>query len=155
MNRLNLLTALTLTVAATLGSCDRNVVFDRYVPVSSEGWMREDTLSFGLRPVGSGGDYVEEIGLRANGRYPFANLTMVVVQTVHPSKATYTDTLSVRLVDEAGETMGRGVSVYQFRFPLRCVNLAPGDSLDVHIHHAMKRETLEGIVDVGMRVAGR
>lgn len=141
-----------LTVAATVMSCNRKTVYDRYQPVAQEGWNKDDTLVFTVRPVKQGGVFKEEVGLRTTGDYPFMGLCLIVEQTVLPSAVTRCDTLNCRLTSDDGNVKGRGVSCYQYRFHLTNITLADGDSLCVRIRHNMRRETLPGITDVGMRI---
>ena len=141
-----------LTVAATVMSCNRKTVYDRYQPVAQEGWNKDDTLVFTVRPVKQGGVFKEEVGLRTTGDYPFMGLCLIVEQTVLPSAVTRYDTLNCRLTSDDGNIKGRGVSCYQYRFHLTNITLADGDSLCVRIRHNMRRETMPGITDVGMRI---
>ena len=52
-------------------------------------------------------------------------------------------------MDAKGNSMGVGMSYYQFRFPIRELPLHRADSVVVKIRHDMKREILPGISDVG------
>ena len=141
-----------LTVAATVMSCNRKTVYDHYQPVAQEGWNKDDTLTFTVRPLAKGGVFKEEIGLRTTGDYPFMGLCLIVEQTVLPSDVTRCDTLRCSLTGDDGNVKGRGLSCYQYRFHLTNITLADGDSLRVRIRHNMRRENLPGITDVGIRM---
>ena len=140
--------------AALLAACDRHTVYNRYEHTPVAGWEKNDTLVFNTEPMAQTGQYIEEIGLRINGSYPFTGLSLIVEQTVYPSKDTRSDTLSCSLIDEDGNAKGRGVSHYQYMFHLTTLKLNHGESLHIAIRHDMKREILPGISDVGIRLRG-
>lgn len=159
--RLILLINLLLTVAAAMMSCNRKTVYDRYESTPVEGWERNDTLTFLIEPAENEKHkernitqtvYKEEVGLRINSTYPFMSLSLIVEQTALPSCVTRNDTLNCRLVSADGRVKGRGVNCYQYLFHLTDITLAQDDSLCIRIRHNMKRETLPGISDVGIRL---
>lgn len=152
MNRHKLIVALALTVATALASCNRKTVYNHYQHTSAAGWEKDDTLTFEGIAIPEGGVYTEEIGLRTGSDYPFQSLTFIIEQTVSPSGDTRSETFTAHLMSEDGETLGHGVSLYQYRFPFRSLTLQEGDTLSIRIHHDMKRETLPGIFDVGMKL---
>lgn len=140
-------------------SCDRKTVYDRYEPVPADGWEKNDTLTFCVRPAlhGKADDsesitYKEEVGLRINSHYPFTGLSLIVEQTAMPADVTRNDTLNCRLINNDGKMKGRGVSNYQYSFHLTNITLAKGDSLRIRIRHNMKQEMLPGISDVGIKL---
>jgi gliding motility-associated lipoprotein GldH len=61
--------------------------------------------------------------------------------------------LDCDLIDEHGNAMGQGVSQYQYRFPLKTLQLHRGDSLHVSVHHDMNREILPGITSIGIKLS--
>lgn len=149
-------TLLTLMVAVAsavvLSACVGNVVYDKYASTMVEGWERSDTLVFGVPSLKSSGRYRQEIGLRINSAYPFTALSLLVERTVEPGHRVSLDTLNCRLYDGKGNTLGNGVSYFQYDFILSEDDLQQGDSLNVRIHHIMMREILPGISDIGLRL---
>ncbi len=135
-------------------SCHQGTVFNQYESTSVRGWERNDTISFQTEAVPEAGSYVEEVGVRISGDYPFMAVSLIVEQTVLPSGKTYTDTLACELIDENGKaTGGNGVNHYQYLFPLNTLQLQKGESVHVSIRHCMKREILPGILDIGLKVS--
>ena len=135
-----------------LASCQQHTVYHHYEHTPLTGWEKNDTLAFMTDPMPADGNYTEEIGLRISADYPFMGLYLVVEQTVLPSNEVRHDTLSCSLIDEKGNTMGNGISHYQYLFHLTTLSLKKGDRLYVAIRHDMKREILPGIADVGVRI---
>lgn len=108
-----------LAVALLSASCDRKTIYDNYEHTPVNGWEKNDTLTFAIDSVEQEGEYVEEIGVRINGLYPFMSLSLVVQQTVLPMGKTYDTTLNCKLIDQNGRAKGSGISCYQYSFPLK------------------------------------
>ncbi|MBQ9671765.1 MAG: gliding motility lipoprotein GldH [Prevotella sp.] len=147
------LSILWITVALTMVGCNRKTIYSRYQPTPLEGWEPNDRLTFSIEPMKTAGCYEEIVGLRTTSDYPFMRLTLIVEQELFPTHQLMVDTIDVPIVDEDGAILGNGVSTFQYTFPLRRLDLNQGDSLQVSIHHFMKRELLPGISDVGFAVA--
>ena len=88
-----------LAVALVLTGCSRKVVYSHYEPTPIDGWEKNDTLSFTVVPIRHEGMYLEEVGLRTSGIYPFTGLTLIVEQRATPSGMMRSDTLHARLID--------------------------------------------------------
>lgn len=155
MNKPKLTAVLALAVAMLFVACDRKTVFDSYDHTPINGWEKNDTLTFAIDSVRQSGEYVEEIGVRINGLYPFTSLSLFVQQTVLPSGKTYDMTLNCRFTDRKGKNKGNGISYYQYSFPMKAIQLETGDSLRVAIRHNMKREILPGVSDIGLKLTKR
>ncbi len=100
----------------------------------------------------SSGYYSEEIGLRISEGYPFMKLNLIVEQTIMPSRQTRSDTIQCNLIDQQSNVKGKGISSYQYRFPLTTLELKEGEQLYIAVRHDMKREILPGISDIGIRL---
>lgn len=131
-------------------SCKRNVVYHHYQHTSIVGWERNDTISYAVPRLKASGIYSINVGLRVTNDYPFTGLSLVVERKVYPSKDIRVDTLNCMIMDSKGNVEGKGVSYYQYDFPLSTLRLEKGDSLSLVVRHAMKREILPGISDVGI-----
>lgn len=159
--RRNKLTSLAmLAVALLVMACNGNTVYHQYEHTPVEGWERTDTLHYTVENIKATADYQEEIGLRINGSYPFTSLFLVVEQHIRPgiqnlaslNETLRKDTINCKLVDQEGNIKGRGINYYQYNFMLTMLHLNVGDTLDIRIHHNMRREILPGISEVGIRL---
>lgn len=149
----NSVVALFVAVTAIVAGCNRHeVLYSHYEPIDAEGWNREDGAVFNLSSVPDRGCYAIETGLRTYSTYPFRNLSLVVRIMAVPSGLERNDTLNVLLADEEGNTLGQGVSHYQYNFGLPDMNLQAGDSLHIVVTHNMRRLSLPGISDVGITI---
>ena len=142
-----------IIAATVLPSCNERRVYDRYEHTPLSGWEKNDTLRFDITRLTADGVYSTSLGLRATVSYPFVGLTLIVEQRLVPADTTFTDTVRCELTDAIGKTRGKGLSCYQFRFPLREMRLSKGDSLHIRVRHDMKREMLPGISDVGISLS--
>ena len=149
--RNRLVLSVTLMVIL-LTACTQKTVYHHYQHISTEGWERQDVVDFQIAPIKTSGNYQEEIGVRMQQDFPFTSMSVLVQQTIYPSMQYHYDTLECQFMDQQGKVMGDGISYYQYRFPLKTIALKEGDSLAVSIYHIMKRETLPGITDVGLKL---
>lgn len=134
-------------------ACQLDTAYNHYEPTPLSGWERNDTLIYHVGPIRQDGHYIEEIGLRINGDYPFKSLNLIVEQRILPSGYMHRDTLSCSVFDEQGIAKGRGVSHYQYLFHLTTLSLHKDDRLHIAIRHDMKREILPGISDIGVKLS--
>ena len=141
-----------LAVALAVAGCDRKTIYHHYEPTSLSGWEKDDTLFFSMKPATQAVILHRVIELRTDDSYPFRNLSLIVEQTTFPSQLIRRDTLDCQLMTPDGIVLGWGVTLHQYRFRLPDISLTEGDSLCLSIHHNMRRETLPGIADVGIRM---
>lgn len=133
-------------------ACDTDVMYDSFLHIPADGWEKSDTLNFDVPKAKEDGLYRLEIGLRTTSAFPFTSLTFVADQFIEPGHRLTSDTLNCRLSDDKGNTLGNGISLYQYRYILNDVNLCCGDSLRICVRHIMKRETIPGISELGIKI---
>ncbi len=134
-------------------SCTGNKVYDHYDHTPIAGWEKIDTLKFDVPPLKKSGLYATSMGLRINNSFPFISMTLIVEQTVLPANRTVIDTINCPLTDKNGRVRGKGIGLYQYRFPVSVMTLHENDSLHITVRHNMKREILPGVSDVGIELA--
>jgi gliding motility-associated lipoprotein GldH len=137
--------------AAIVSACDENIVYDSYAHTPFYGWEKNDTLRYHVSPLHDSGSFSEVVGIRINRNYPFTSLSLVVEQHILPGFRHHVDTLRCEFIPN-DHLRGQAVSYSQYDFPLRTLDLRRGDSLEVTIRHAMKREILLGISDIGFKM---
>lgn len=142
-----------IIAATALQFCNESKVYDKYDHTPLSGWEKNDTLRFDIPRLTADGMYESTLGLRITDNYPFMGLTLIVEQRLMPADTIFTDTVKCELTDRNGKTRGKGVSYYQFRFPVKKMQLSKGDSLHIRVRHDMKREMLPGISDVGISLS--
>ncbi len=133
-------------------ACTGNKVYDHYDHTPIAGWEKIDTLKFDVPPLKKSGLYATSMGLRINNSFPFISMTLIVEQTVLPANRTVIDTINCPLTDKNGRVRGKGIGLYQYRFPVSVMTLHENDSLHITVRHNMKREILPGVSDVGIEL---
>ena len=144
-----------LLAVLLLTACKQSTVYYHYEDTLESGWEKNDQLFFDVASMASDATCQEELALRISNKYPFMQLTLIVEQTVFPAGRHMTDTLECNLIDKQGNAIGKGVSQYNYLFPLRTLPLYRGDSLHLTVHHDMKREIMPGITGVGIKLEVR
>lgn len=154
-NRNNYIFSLFITVATILVSCNRKTVYDHYEHTPLTGWEKNDTLIYRMPVFDKGGEYSEILGMRISDNYPFTSICIIVDNTIIPkgnplNLSTQSDTITCSLFDSDGSIKGDGVSIFQYRNQVKNISVEEGDSLEVRVRHNMKREILNGILDIGI-----
>lgn len=141
-----------VTVACLL-ACKGNKVYDDFQHTNLSGWEKNDHIVFEIPPVSESGTYESVLSMRITHEFPFKSVTLIVTQSVYPEERIVADTLKCDLIGDNGLPMGRGVSYYQYDFPVGKQHLNKGDSVSISVRHDMKREILPGISDVGISLS--
>lgn len=139
-------------VAMAFASCNGRKVYDRFEHTPLLGWERNDTVTFHVPAVEEDGKYSLVLNLRTDNSFPFTNITMIVNRYVSPSGLHSADTLKCQLANHRGQSLGKGINLYQYSFRISSEQLAKGDSLSVTVNHNMMREILPGVSDVGLTI---
>ncbi len=144
-----------LSLCAVLASCreGRTAAFE-YRPVPVEGWEAGDTLHFRVDTIRQGGSYRLSIGVRTSAAkpYPFRSIWLLICQHRHNPEAFTRDTLECRLANERGDALGNGTSLYTSTAAWQTVQLPEGSSADITVNHIMRRDMLQGVTDVGIKL---
>ena len=144
---------IVLLMLTALCGCQKHIAYHAFKHISDTGWDKTDTLNFDIKPQLGDGNYCLDAELRTGKNYPFQQLTLEVEETVYPSRERYHDMVNCEIVSEEGVIGGDGISYFQYKFHIRDLSLRQGDSLRVSLTHNMKREIMQGITDVGIRLS--
>jgi gliding motility-associated lipoprotein GldH len=134
-------------------SCDKQMIFEEFVPIEKETWNSYNVLHFHANISDTASAFDILISVRNSGSYAFSNLYLFV--TTHaPNGNTLRDTVEITLADERGKWLGKGAaSLYTYyhpfrqniRFPLRGI-------YTFDIEQAMWIKELEHIHNIGLRI---
>jgi gliding motility-associated lipoprotein GldH len=91
--------------------------------------------------------------IRSGSAYPYRNIYLFV-KTVSPDGSSKTDTLEYFLADEKGKWYGKGFGdIHELNLPYRSNVFFPRRGIyQFNIQHGMRKENLEGIYDIGLRI---
>ena len=150
--------------AAILTSCELQTCYNEYRHTPLAGWEKNDTLFYDIEPARQAGRYAQMLGVRIDDSFPYTSLSLIIEQSIiHKKKSSAgtplartsyhkTDTVSCHFTDSQGRLSGSGISLRQYEFPIGTIDLRPGDSLHIKVRHAMKREIMPGVADIGIRI---
>lgn len=146
---------LSLAALLAIASCSSRRDYSAWADIPTEGWAYGDTLR--LTPADTslvGNDSLVNrplrLGISHTNGYPYANLWLELTYT--GARATYRDTINLRMADIYGRWLGHGIGTnYQQEFTVN-----PSADIDlrlpVAVRHIMRTDTLRGIEAIGLLV---
>ncbi len=152
MKRSRIFLLMMVAVVVMFSACDGKKVYDSFAHTPLNGWERNDTVVFSVPAMEQDGTYGMYLNLRTDNSFPFTNITMIVNCNASQSGLHCTDTLKCQLADYRGQSLGKGINLYQYRFRIASEQFSKGDSLSIKVNHNMMREILPGISDVGLTI---
>lgn len=142
---------LLLSVVAL--SCSRDIVWSKSEKIAPEGWDYENKIEFQFEATDTTTLYDIFLDVRNNQDYPFRNL-ILFFNTELPDGTHITDTIETYLATPTGEWTGSGfgsIRSNEFHFR-RDVWFPQTGKYNFSIHHAMRKDKLQGIVDIGVTI---
>lgn len=138
----------------SLASCDQNMVYEENKAVEGGVWKSNDVKSFEFDITDTLQLYNFYVNVRNGEEYPFSNLYLFV-EMEFPNGKKSIDTLECPLADQLGNWYGSGLgSIFDNRVLFRERKKFPlSGHYKVDIHQAMRTDALEGIYDIGFRLA--
>lgn len=151
MTRRTLLYALAVGGLLT-ASCAGDTLVHRYAALPADGWARRDTVCFDL-PV-----YAEDIcgtltvGLRTKTGVAIRDIVLAVEQCDSDAFVIRRDTVCYPLTNSEGDALTSGVNFHQYETLFVPFRMEKDRKGCVRIYHLMTRETIPGIIEVGIRI---
>lgn len=133
-------------------SCMENVAYHHYEPIPREGWYVRDTVTFHIDTIPATANYTTYLCLRTTPDYPYHNFAAMVTQYIPTQSSLTRKTVSITVKDDDNMTQGQGIIYLTNEIPVTTQRLKPGDSLRIVVQHRMRRETMPGIMDVGIKL---
>lgn len=154
MNKGILSIFLLAAFAVCFSSCDNAVVYEHAYPVESGVWNVKDVKSFEFNVEDTLQLYNFYVTVRNGEEYPYSNLYLFI-EMEFPNGKKSMDTLECPLADPLGNWYGSGLGkIYDNRILFRERKKFPlSGNYKLEIHQAMRQDNLEGIYDVGFRLA--
>ncbi|MEM9023077.1 MAG: gliding motility lipoprotein GldH [Bacteroidota bacterium] len=150
----NRVAALVIAIGASLVACDAERVYETNTEVPEGAWEASEPVSFSVPIVDTLRAHNLFINVRNTADYPYRNL-IVFVQREAPSGALERDTIECMLADSRGKWIGSGlgdIASLSIWFD-RGVRFRESGTYTYTFEHAMRDQSLPGIIDVGLRVA--
>jgi gliding motility-associated lipoprotein GldH len=136
-----------------ISACDSNRLFEENKDLPKEGWYYKNKLVFDINVSDTNSLYNLFVNLRVASDYPYANI-FVNMHSESPSKLYATDEEQIRLADESGQWLGKGLGdLYDYQIPVK-------DGFKFHelgiyrfeLQHNMRVDTLQNIMAAGIRL---
>jgi gliding motility-associated lipoprotein GldH len=130
-----------------------NAVYDAQVEIAEAKWYKDEVARFevAITDTTSQCDFV--LSVRNNMDYSFSNL-YVFLNTRFPNGNMTRDTIECILADRTGKWLGKGWgNIKDNRIVLKSGLTFPiSGTYEFYVQQAMRKDTLEGIVSVGLRI---
>ena len=138
-----------VVLAAFLTSCKNDIVYSRFVPVSSEKWAIDSVASFEYAITDANPDYRMLVYERHTERYPYQNMWLFVGDSLH------CDTIEFYLADDRGQWLGNKHHGF-IEMPVLLeenYHFADTGTYYMTIQHGMRDSVLRGITYIGLDIA--
>ncbi len=136
-----------------LSSCDPSRVFEQNIRIPAGAWSQDQPVKFSVPVEDTSSLHNIYINIRNTGQYENRNLFLFVTTTA-PNGQMVRDTFECFLADEKGKWYGKGLGdLHYVQVPYKMSVVFPYPGLyEFTIEQAMRREVLEHITDVGIRI---
>lgn len=150
---INLRILIGLLLLVFITACDRNVVFEKNLKIPSETWHQDSILKLSTEISDTIQLYDIYLNLRHSTQYGYRNFYLFF-ETIMPDGNIVRDTLECLLADRTGKWHGSGFGrIKTNSFLFRESVWFPQEGIyHFRMEQAMREETLEGIIDVGLRI---
>ncbi len=144
-----------LLIALFASGCTEAVVFQEDAQIPNGQWERGWNPTFSFEVTDTVNAHDVYLDVRHTGDYPFSNL-FTFVKLTGPGGEHLTDTVECTLADPTGRWYGKGtgfVNSYRAHVLYKMRNRFPRTGrYSIQLEQAMRRDTLPGVMDVGISV---
>jgi len=136
-----------------LVSCDRSRFFEQNQAIEDELWSAKEVKTYTFDITDTNSLFSFYINVRNTNEYPYANL-YVFVESKFPDNQLARDTIELQLARLNGQWLGSGQGKYKYnQFILRKgMRFVQAGSYTFSIEHGMRKDSLNGIADIGIRL---
>lgn len=137
-------------------ACDRDRVFEQYQGMDDLKWAISDTVSFELVPLASD-TVISSIGVKYNDRFAFHNLYVRYLLKDSLGNQLQDSLINILLFEpKTGKPLGSGYgNVFTLFDTLPLLHLHESQGLKVQLIQYMRKEQLDGIEAVGLKIIRR
>ncbi len=144
---------LLLAMIVVFGSCQLRTLLEETTAVPVTGWHQDSFISFSFPVEDTIGNYEISLIIRNDGRYEYSNL-FLFINTTAPGGQGIRDTVEIRMADERGKWLGRGIGgKYTMEVPFKTqVKFPQKGTYSIEVLQGMREEELEFVTDIGLRI---
>lgn len=143
---------LLFCITAVFCSCNKGVIFQKYISIPDNNWVANKPVTFTVPVDDTVSPYNIYINIRQANDYDFSNIYMFIDITA-PNNQTERDTINCLLADNSGRWLGSGLGdIWDNKIWFkRNARFHKGEYKFTYTQ-AMRVDTLQQIMDVGLRV---
>jgi len=141
------------SILAVFVSCDKNLVFEKNLPIPDDGWNKDSVLLFDIPITDTLQNHNFYINVRNDIKYKYSNLWLFI-EIDRPGNISVTDTFEITLADPSGKWLGEGFGGVKNRQVIYKGNIyfPVSGEYKINIRHGMRENVLKGIDDIGIRL---
>ncbi|MDP4187483.1 MAG: gliding motility lipoprotein GldH [Bacteroidota bacterium] len=134
-------------------SCDSGQVYEQNIQIPNSSWSRFYKAKFKVSISDTLTSNNLYINIRNSGKYSFNNL-FIFIKTIAPSGESIKDTVEIKLADNHGKWLGKGLGDIKFlRVPYKKnVRFPRPGTYTFEFVQGMRTDNLKDITDIGLRV---
>lgn len=134
--------------ASLLSACSHDIVYSRFVPISSDKWDADSVLRFDYTIQDITADYRMIVHVRHTERYPYQNMWLFV------GDGERRDTIEFYLADDRGQWLGdKNHGFIEMPVLLEAEKHFPDTgAYHLTVQQGMRDSLLRGITDIGLEI---
>lgn len=135
-------------LVSLLSACSHDIVYSRFVPISSDKWAVDSVLRFDYAISDAAADYRMIVYVRHSERYPYQNMWLFI------GDGQRQDTIEFYLADDRGQWLGdQNHGFIEMPVLLEEEKHFPDTgAYSLTIQHGMRDSLLRGITDIGVEI---
>ncbi|MCF8331056.1 MAG: gliding motility lipoprotein GldH [Bacteroidales bacterium] len=140
-------------LASITGGCDKDYFYAKSETIDNQNWPKNEIKGFTFSVEDTISTYHFIINIRNTTEYEFQNLYLFM-NTIYPDKSSSRDTLELILAAPSGKWLGKGKGFFRdnlFMFKHN-VSLPQKGNYRIEFLQAMRKDTLTGIDEIGLRI---
>ena len=144
-----ILLPLVVVLACSCG----DMAYNRAERMPGNVWNLNHVPSFSIPVTDTINSFDISFSIRTGSSYPFRNIYFFVT-TTSPDGRSLGDTLQYNLADQKGKRFGKGFGdIRELSLPYKLNVYFPArGTYVVRVQHGMRKEDLEGVYDLGLRI---
>jgi gliding motility-associated lipoprotein GldH len=134
-------------LALALSACQSDLVYSRFIPISSGDWHKDSVLLFCFPVADTTVNYAMDLYVRHTERYAYQNIWLFV-------QSQHRDTVNGYLADDRGRWLGdhqHGLTETRVmnRVPM---HFSDSGTYSITVQHAMRDTILRNVMEIGVEV---
>lgn len=142
-----------LCLLLLMASCDPTRIYDDNKLIPGDLWYYKNAVPFDVQVKDTTKLYNVYVNVRVSSDYKYSNLFMWV-NTTNPDKKTDQRRVEIKLADETGKWLGKGLGdIYDYQFPVfQRIKFPNSGFYRFELEQNMREDTLAYVKAVGVRI---